>query len=78
MYQLYLAMEPTSLCVRRRLCELVEYVEVTLILHLTYHAALLEQIVRDLRSNGLSVVVEHDLEILSLSRSQQMMSSAYP
>ena len=56
----------TPLLVGRRLSELVEYVEVSLVFHLAYHTSLLQQVVGDLSTNRLSVVVEHDLEVLPL------------
>ena len=57
----------TTLCVRGRLRELVEYVKITLILHLTHYTGLLQQIVRDLGTNRFTTIVEHDLEIFPLS-----------
>ncbi len=62
------SMDPTSLCVGRRLGELIEYMEITLAVHLTYHTTLLQQIVGDLSTDWFSVVVEHDLQVLPLLR----------
>jgi hypothetical protein len=46
--------------------ELVEYVEVALVAYLTNYTALLEEVVGDLRTHGLAMVVEHDLKVFTL------------
>lgn len=56
----------TSLRVRSRLRELVEYVEISLILNLTNHTTFLQEVIRDLGTNGLSMIIEHNFQIFSL------------
>jgi hypothetical protein len=58
----------TSVLWRRGLCELVKYVEVSLVHNLAYYSRLLQQIVVDVCSHRLSLAVEVDLEIFSESR----------
>lgn len=58
--------ELTSLRVGRALGELIKNMEVSLVLHLAYDTTFLEQIVCDLSTYWLSVVVEHDLEVFAL------------
>jgi hypothetical protein len=51
----------TSLLIGCGFRELVEDVEVSFVLDLTDHAALLEQVVRDLGTYWLALRVEHNL-----------------
>lgn len=63
---------PTSLLRRCGLCELIENVEVSLILYLSHDPAFFQQIVRNLSTDRLSVVVEHDFKIFALGKSKFM------
>lgn len=56
----------TSLLVCSTLGELVEYMEIAFVLDLTDDTALFQKIVRDLGTNGFTIRVEHDLQVLSL------------
>ena len=61
---------PTTLLVRGSFRELVEYVEIALVLHLTNDACLLQQVVRNLSTNRLSMIIEHDLQVFSLTQDE--------
>ena len=56
----------TSLFRGGGLGKLVEYMEVPLAFDLSNDASFFEQVIRDLRADGFSVVIEHDFQVLSL------------
>lgn len=53
--------DPTSVLLRSRLGELVKDVEVPLVRDLADYSRFLEQVVRDVRTNGFTVGVELQL-----------------
>jgi hypothetical protein len=56
----------TPLLVGCSFSKLVEYVEVALVAYLTNYTTFLEEVVGDLRTHGLAMVVEHDLKVFTL------------
>lgn len=65
----------TTLFIGSRFRELIKDMEVTLVFHLTNNTTLLQEVVRDLRADRFTVVIEHDFEIFPLNDRESNVTS---
>lgn len=52
--------------------ELIKYMKVAFVFNLAHYTSFLEEVIGDLSTDGLTVRIEHDLEIFSLDRRNEL------